>query len=432
MKNKRKTLKQLNLIKNVFLFILIFILFSLPVLKQFYPITLFVIDNNLIFLKIIGSIGLFFLVINLYISFEKSENKKQYLKNLIPIFLLVLYMIWTFISALFAENKELAFNGTEYRKEGYFTYLAYAGIFGLAFCIDSKKIKKKLLYSFLVIAIFTTILSWLAEQNYFNNIFWSISTSTSSFYNSNHYGYYLLIATSISAFLFITEKNKTIKVFNMLIYIYFLYSLILNNTFGCYLALLSTLIIFFVLTIIKKEKKFPIFLLMIIFVLLSILIKTKSYNITTENITSLSKDVKNIISSNSTSKDFQKAGSGRMNLWINGINLFFKKPILGYGPENLGIKYLETGITIDKPHNLLIQLATTSGAPGLILYISSVIIILWRSFKLFNTKNLLHTVCMFTIVAYLISAMFGNSMYYTSPYYFILLGFLFYELINIK
>lgn len=32
--------------------------------------------------------------------------------------------------------------------------------------------------------------------------------------------------------------------------------------------------------------------------------------------------------------------------------------------------------------------------------------------------------CLFMVIAYLISAMFGNSMYYTSPYFFILLGFL--------
>ena len=29
------------------------------------------------------------------------------------------------------------------------------------------------------------------------------------------------------------------------------------------------------------------------------------------------------------------------------------------------------------------------------------------------------------VIAYLISAMFGNSMYYTSPYLFILLGYIF-------
>ena len=40
-------------------------------------------------------------------------------------------------------------------------------------------------------------------------------------------------------------------------------------------------------------------------------------------------------------------------------------------------------------------------------------------------KQMLVRQLLFTIIAYLISAMFGNSMYYTSPYFFILLGMLY-------
>ncbi len=87
-------------------------------------------------------------------------------------------------------------------------------------------------------------------------------------------------------------------------------------------------------------------------------------------------------------------------------------------------------ISQDRPHNLLIQLANTSGIPGLILYVTAVGIILIRAIKTMNENNSLHIVLLFTLVAYLISAMFGNSMYYTSPYFFILLGFLMCE--NVK
>ena len=45
-------------------------------------------------------------------------------------------------------------------------------------------------------------------------------------------------------------------------------------------------------------------------------------------------------------------------------------------------------------------------------------------------QNPLYVVCMFSVIAYLISAMFGNSMYYTSPYYFVILGFLFKEIVE--
>ena len=39
-------------------------------------------------------------------------------------------------------------------------------------------------------------------------------------------------------------------------------------------------------------------------------------------------------------------------------------------------------------------------------------------------QNPLYVVGMFSVIAYVISAMFGNSMYYTSPYFMILLGLL--------
>ena len=82
-------------------------------------------------------------------------------------------------------------------------------------------------------------------------------------------------------------------------------------------------------------------------------------------------------------------------------------------------------IDLHRPHNLIIQLATTSGLPGCILYIIAIGLILARAFKRLNNSNRIYTIVFFAIIAYLISAMFGNSMYYTSPYYFIFLGITF-------
>ena len=51
-------------------------------------------------------------------------------------------------------------------------------------------------------------------------------------------------------------------------------------------------------------------------------------------------------------------------------------------------------------------------------------IIIKRSVKNFNIEDTVQVVSLFVIIAYLISAMFGNSMFYTSPYFFVFLGFL--------
>ena len=120
----------------------------------------------------------------------------------------------------------------------------------------------------------------------------------------------------------------------------------------------------------------------------------------------------------------ESGGSGRIKLWKYGIYFFLQRPILGYGPENIEKKYLEVGINQDRPHNLIIQLATTSGIVGILTYIISLGIILLRAIKKVNIKEEINLVALASVIAYLFSAMFGNSMYYTSPYFFIFLGFL--------
>ena len=51
-------------------------------------------------------------------------------------------------------------------------------------------------------------------------------------------------------------------------------------------------------------------------------------------------------------------------------------------------------------------------------------IIIKRNIRNFNIEDGVQVISLFTVIAYLISAMFGNSMFYTSPYFFIFLGFL--------
>ena len=174
----------------------------------------------------------------------------------------------------------------------------------------------------------------------------------------------------------------------------------------------------------------------------------KKANVTkTQELTNVTTNKKmnntNIKEENNKAKDevlslAEKAGTGRLDLWINGIKFFLERPILGYGPDNLGAKYKEVEIreedrNQDRPHNLLIQLATTSGIIGLVTYVSAIGIILIRALKRMKMEDDVHVISFFVVIAYLISAMFGNSMYYTSPYFFIFLGLLMSEnIIRIK
>ena len=244
------------------------------------------------------------------------------------------------------------------------------------------------------------------------------------FYNINHYGYYLTLASTLACILFITEKNKIIKILYAIAYITLVYNLILNNTLGCYIAVSTTIIIFTIYCIYNKKYRVFSIISILIFIIISCIIQINGKNIVAKNIKGLTNDAKSIINSNKENTNWEKSGSGRAKLWKYGIIIFMQKPILGYGAENLEVEYVKYNINQDRPHNLIIQLATTSGLPGLLLYISGIGLILFRGLKRLKEDDNTYIAVYFTVIAYLISAMFGNSMYYTSPYFFILLGFI--------
>ena len=421
--------------KEIIIFILLLIWIMTPLLRELTVTVGFMYKYHYTILIFIGVIGIYMLTVNIYRNFLRNQkNSKEYFKSILPIIIFLLYMIWTLISCFYSPNSEIAFIGTTYRLDGYATYLGYAGFFGLAFLLDSKKLKKILLNVFLIISMINIIAFELVNKGILIELLKENKIDTGVFYQFNHYGYYLLMATITANFLFITENKKVFKIIYGLVYCIFLYYLILNNTFGCYLALFATLILFLGYCIYKKQKRMLATISIILFIIMSFCVWKNGKNVAYENWNGLRIDFKRVetkiettenIKKTNVEEEFDKIGSLRMKLWKNGIKFFLERPVLGYGPENLGSEYIKVGmVTSDRPHNLIIQLATTSGFPGLILYLSGIGIILIRALKTMQFENELQVIAFSVVIAYLISAMFGNSMYYTSPYFFIFLGFL--------
>ena len=441
---KESVKKNIEILKDILIFILLLICLFLPIVRQFTHNLIFLINNEYSIIKYIGLIGIIALIIFICINYKENKDQKKYLLEILPIILFIMFMLWTLISCLFSPDRHTSFFGTDMRKDGYFTYIAYAGIFSLALCLKNDRLKKILLNTLIITAISTIILVEIRNHELLESIIWTKDIAKGPFFNSNHYGYYLMMAVTIASFLFITEKNKILKLIYLFSYSFLMYYLIVNNTFGCYLAFFFTLLIFFIVALVKKEKRILSIITIGIFVVISIFTQTskninttsvpKNKNIASENIKQLSTDI-NKITEAKTNPDnkYQSAGSGRLELWINGIKFFAERPILGYGPENLEVKYREVGILQeDRPHNLIIQLLTTSGIPGCVFYLLALGIIIIRGLKNIDMNNTILVACLFTVIAYLVSSMFGNSMYYTSPFFYIILGVLMKEIIKVK
>jgi O-antigen ligase len=99
-------------------------------------------------------------------------------------------------------------------------------------------------------------------------------------------------------------------------------------------------------------------------------------------------------------------------------------PIVGGGMESLNEYYhSQDNFINDRPHNIFLQISSFIGIPGAIVYLILILVLAFNNLK--NIKdNTMNIMIYFTAMTYFISSVFGNSMYYTSPYFMILLGLL--------
>ncbi|MHC1714062.1 MAG: O-antigen ligase family protein [Acidaminococcaceae bacterium] len=383
----------------------------------------------LIYITVLGLAS--FLIVSMHAYKVYKINGIYYFKqNLIkrPWNLAFLAMLfWSLSASLLADDLLLAFYGTFYRNDGFFTYCIYAAIYCCAQINKSENLRKKVFQYFILSSLPLCLVTILQYFNcptevlgiYYQERLLSNMRYAAIFYNTNHYGYYLTMIIATSAGLY-WQSNRTLEQsFYMFIFILNAWCLIINNTFGSYLSVFFICIIAPALLYRKSTKinKTTNLMPLMLFLLLTI----SSSQIVTNNFQVLSTDVKNIAAENTSAKN---AGSKRWELWTNGVDMLKYRPIFGYGPENLGKEYLARGIDQDRPHNEYLQHALFLGLPALIFYMNALFMLLknWLT----NRQNLNGTsfVSGLTVIAYLFSAFFGNTMFYTTIYFFLLLGYI--------
>lgn len=424
-------------IKDIIIFILLLLWMIMPIFQTIKAINNIIQITNIYFIlmKTIAIVGIGTGILTFYDKLKKSDDKKHILKDFLPIGIFIIYMCWTLISCYKAPIPKQAFYGNSYRKEGYFMYINYAGFFFCAFMLENKKLRKALLNTFLITSVFLMSINRICLNGQrFTNIFENTEIDKSVFHQFNHYGYYLMMSLICAVGLFIKEKNKMLKVLYLFFYILIGYALIYNDTFGCYLATAVFLIMYGIYALIKKTDRKEIFIAIAIFVLLSGITFKNDVNLSYKNLSGFFNDIKTIvckvmnieIEGEEIEEKFEKAGTHRMKLWKLGIQFALERPIFGYGPDNLKTWYLMREVDQDRPHNLIIYLSCVSGFPGMIIYVTAVGIIVIKGIKRLFNNNKQGTIYLIIVITYLISSMFGNSMYYTSPYFFIFLGSLMY------
>ena len=358
------------------------------------------------FFYIFGSLALLLSALLIYKSVKKKEFK-PYKWDIC----FMLLLAWGLISVILADDKELAIIGS-HRLDGYFSYLIYASIYIGVRTLKNEKIR---LWIIRALSLATTFLCFDFILN---------DSITSIFFNQNHFAYLLTITTMLLGGLFIYERKLYLKILYTILFSINLYTLIYIDTFGSYLAVLFGVIFALILMITSKKEKYFIVssaIVIALFILISIIVDSQS-NILRKNFNIFGSDLEKIATN---AEDVDDAGSYRIRLWKHSLKYIKEKPLFGYGPEGTYYTWIfEDDMGYDRPHNEYIQTALFMGIPAAILYLTGLFMLFIYCIK--NRKQLpSYAIISGTAVfAYCISAFFGNSMYYTTPYYFMMLGML--------
>lgn len=368
----------------------------------------------------------------------KKTAFKQWLWQYVIYLCLAAVLLLGILATVFSTDVRLAFFGDYYRKEGLLTIGAYAGIFMAASGIRNEKLKKRLVELFVLSALFLGIIVILQGLGMpIKSVVYQFGVNDTKdyvpwaaiFHNINHYGYYLTIGITATAGLFVFEERMIKRFFWSLVFSLLTWVLIKNNTFGAYLGVCAGLFLLLGICFIRKAAFNKTVILLVMFIGIS-LVANGLMGQVKSNFVVLVEDTKKIAQVTvATAEDKEDAsvsanmaGNGRWILWKGAIEIMKEHPLLGVGPDNLGIFYDEMGIDWDRPHNEFLQVGVSMGVPAMLFYISALGLAFFQVFR--NLKEISTIeICIFSVVcAYLVSAMFGNTMYYTYPYFLIFLA----------
>ena len=164
---------------------------------------------------------------------------------------------------------------------------------------------------------------------------------------------------------------------------------------------------------------------LIVLAVISILIPGKA-DVISGTFSSLINDVSAVLHQ---SEDAAAAGHNRWLLWTETWKYIVKKPLLGYGCEGFSDVLMDS-LGRANPHNEVLAYAAQFGIPAAMFYVLSIMALLIRPFlkhKNAETKNgdsMDGSCCAGLLAAfgYFISSLFGVTMFYTLPFFFIFLG----------
>lgn len=347
--------------------------------------------------------------------------KKKPLLQRNPEFLFFgIFMICMALSTLVNGIDGKAIHGIPYRNQGIFHFAFYI----LIYYFVSSKVKLQQLRKFVLLSFLFTSdvlgVTAIGHQFFLNISAYSGKKGLSAiFFNSNHYGYFLAMALMVAVTAFIVGDKVWVREFGFLSGMLNLIVLFMNNTFGAILASFISLLVVLFLSLIKLPKSKWRAVSVASLIIAIPLAGGVLLNAQFDNFVVLLQDIGKIMSGSS---DAASAGTNRWGQWVKAVQYIQEHPLLGYGCEGMADRMMND-IGISNPHNELLTYALFFGVPAAVCYTVAVLMIFLRHLVSGAWKDPYALMAFSAALAYFISSFFGVAMFYTTPFFFIMLGY---------
>ena len=343
-------------------------------------------------------------------------------RHWLPCCLLCL-LLWSVLSFCFADDKMAGLWGAHLCQEGLILFSYYGAIFLACSWLTGKQ-RRLLCESLVLTGAFTGILLILGGNPTVQRIFYIEYPETVMFHQYNHYGYFLAVCAPLSLGLLLETdaRRKGLWLWRLLQLWLIFNAMAFNSTRGSFLAVaLEILCLHIYVFTCRKEKRLALLLLDLPVVATFLFLNTGS--ILLDRLGLMLKELLGFASAPDKEEALNQLGTERGMLWRYGLEIVKKRPLLGFGPGNMMEQFRPYMKRPSSPHNDLILMAGSLGIPAVIFYVLGLLGHLRGFFSIAKKLSILEVSIFGAVLSYLISASLGVSMYYTTPYFYMVLGF---------
>ncbi len=369
------------------------------------------------------------IILALFVIKLKLDNKPidiiSTLKSNTVVKLFFMFVILMILSTLINGINKTSLFGHSYSAEGLLGYSSYILYFIFTLFFISDRQKTILLKIFAITSLFNVVMTaidYIVFDRYFN-----FATGDSMFFNSNHYGYYLLVIAIFYATYFILCQKAAKKILSIICFMLTVGVLLINNTLGCQLALIIGIIFIGIICSLAKAR----FQVLTFVIFLAFLATCATGYVTSDTIRkNIDNNIYQLINDTNALKGDEhnsSTGIARLVLWEHTINHISEKPLLGHSADKLLTRLEEETGMDGRCHCDYLHYAVCFGIPAAIIYIVAIFLIYLRGLKYKSSLNNTNLIGLCCAIAYLASAMVGSSMFYTAPFLFIMLGLGYYS-----